>query len=108
MTFRGIVTATNPAFIAAFGEPVTFTYGTDTLSVSGIINIVDRVPYLIDGQDQTVLDSIECDPPDVSWLTDDLVPYWQVTARGITYNIAGVERNEMTTIRLKTILPEDN
>jgi hypothetical protein len=108
MTFRDIVKATNPAFIAAFGEPVTFTYGTEIIPASAIVNIVDRVAWLTDGQDQTVIDSIDCDPPDVSWLTDDLIPYWQVTARGITYNIAGVERNEMTTIRLKTILPEDN
>jgi hypothetical protein len=108
MTFRDMVQSTNQAFIAAFGEPVTFTYGTETIPASAIVNIVDRVPYLTDGQNQTVLDSIDCDPSGVSWLTDDLVPYWQVTALGTTYNIAGVERNEMTTIRLQTILPEDN
>jgi hypothetical protein len=102
-----MVMATNPAFLAAFGEEVVFSYDGETITVTGIVNIVDRVPYLIDGQDQTVLNSIDCDPPDVSWLTDDLIPYWQVTAQGIAYNIAGVERNEMTTIRLKTVRPED-
>jgi hypothetical protein len=107
MTFRDMVISTNSAFLSAFGEPVTFVYGTETIPSSGIVNIVDRVPWLEDGQDQTVTDTIDFDPPGVSWLTDELAQYWQITARGITYAIAGVERNEMTTLRLRDIIPED-
>lgn len=86
---------------------MTFVYGTETIPVTGIVNIVDRVPWLMDDQDQTAVETIDFNPADVSWLTDELTQYWQVTARGGTYEIAGVERNEMTTIRLKDILPED-
>lgn len=102
-----MVTSTNRAFLAAFGEPVTFVYNAATIPATAIVNIVDRVPWLLDGQDQTGLKSVECEPADVSWLTDELTQYWQVTARGKTYAIAGVERNEMTTVRLKDIFPED-
>jgi len=108
MSFRDLVQSTNKAFLAAFGEPVTFVYGAEAaIPADAIVNIVDRVPWLLDSQDQTVSDSLEFDPPDVSWLTDELAQYWQVTARGKTYAIAGVERNEMTTVRLKHILPGD-
>ncbi len=109
MTFRDMVAATNPAFIFAFGEPVAFVYGPETIEISAIVNIVNRVPWLTDNEDQTDLKSIDCNPPDVSWLTDELAQYWQVRARGVTYTIAGTpERNEMTTIYLADILPEDN
>lgn len=107
MMFRDMVISTNPAFISAFGEPVTFVYGTETIPLSGIVNIVDRVPWLEDGQDQTVADTIDFDPLEVVWLTDELAQYWKIAARGVTYAIAGVERNEMTTVRLKDIIPED-
>ncbi len=108
MSFRDMVTATNPAFIAAFGEPVEFTAGACVIRMDAIVNIAERVPWPIDCEDQTVLKSLDCDPRDAAWLTDDLIPLWRVVARGKAYNIAAVERNEMTTIYLADILPEED
>jgi len=107
MTFRELVTDTNPAFIAAFGEPVTFAYDTEAIPCNAIVNIADRPVWLTDDQDQTLILSLDCDPVDVSWLTDELATHWRVSARGRLYNIAGIARNEMTTVYLRVILPED-
>lgn len=108
MSFHDMVAETNPAFLAAFGETVEFTAGACVIRMDAIVNIAERVPWPMDGVDQTILKSLDCDPRDASWLTDDLIPLWQVVARGKAYNIAAVERNEMTTIYLADILQEDD